>query len=59
MVDLVHQDLEVSNGAMTHQANKHHCNLVVGNYAQLSTEHLFLVSGLSRKLASYFIGGKN
>ena len=30
--------------------------LVIGNHAWLSTEHLPLVSGLSRKLASCFIG---
>ena len=43
---------------MTHQANKHRCDcdLVVGDHAWLSTEHLLLVSGLSRKLASHFIG---
>ena len=43
---------------MAHQANKHHhdCDLVVNNYALLSTEHLHLVSGLSRKLSSRFIG---
>ena len=43
---------------MAHQINKHHCNcdLVVGDHAWLSTEHLPLVSGLSRKLSSRFIG---
>ena len=43
---------------MAHQANKHRrdCDLVVGDHAWLSTEHLPLVSGLSRKLASRFIG---
>ena len=43
---------------MAHQANKHHCDcdLVVGDHAWLSTEHLPLVSGLSRKLSSRFIG---
>ena len=43
---------------MTHQANKHRrdCDLVVGDHAWLSTEHFLLVSGLRRKLASYFIG---
>ena len=32
------------------------CDLVVGDHAWLSTEHLPLVSGLSRKLSSRFIG---
>ena len=43
---------------MAHQGNKHRydCDLVVGDHAQLSTEHLPLVSGLSRKLASRLIG---
>ena len=43
---------------MARQANKHNhdCDLVVGDYAWLSTEHLPLVSRLSRKLASCFIG---
>ena len=43
---------------MAHQANKHRhdCDLVVGDHAWLSTEHLPLVSGLSRKLTSRFIG---
>ena len=43
---------------MAHQANKHRrdCDLVIGDYAWLSTEYLPLVSGLSRKLASRFIG---
>ena len=43
---------------MAHQTNKHHrdFNLVVGDHAWLSTEHLFLVSALSKKLASRFIG---
>ena len=43
---------------MAHQASKHHCDcdLVVGDHAWLSTEHLPLVSGLIRELASRFIG---
>ena len=43
---------------MAHQANKHRrdCDLVVGDHAWLSTGHLFLVSRLSRKLSSHFIG---
>ena len=43
---------------MAHQANKHHCDcdLVVSDHAWLSTEHLPLVFGLSKKLPSRFIG---
>ena len=43
---------------MAHQANKHcrDCDFVVGDHAWLSTKHLPLVSRLSRKLASCFIG---
>ena len=43
---------------MAHQANKYHCdcNLVVGDHAWLSTEHLSLVSELSKKLSNHFIG---
>ena len=43
---------------MAHQANKNccKCDLVIGEHAWLSTEHLPLVSGLIRKLESYFIG---
>ena len=43
---------------MAHQANKHNrdCYLVVGDHAWLFTEHLPLVSRLSRKLASCFVG---
>ena len=42
---------------MAHQANKYcrHYDLVIGNNAWLFTEHLPLVSRLSRKLASRFI----
>ena len=42
---------------MAHQANKHHrnCGILISDHAWLSTEHLPLVSGLSRKLASRFI----
>ena len=41
---------------MAQQANKHchNCDLFVGHHAWLSTEHLSLVFGLSRKLASCF-----
>ena len=58
MVDLVRQELVVSNCAMAHQANKHHrdCDLIVCDYAWLSTGHFILVYGLIRKLASHFIG---
>ena len=43
---------------MTHQANKQcrYCDSFIGDHAWLSTEHLLLVSGLSRKLANRFIG---
>ena len=43
---------------MAHQSNKYRrdCDLVVVDHTQLCTEHLPLVSGLSRKLGSYFIG---
>ena len=43
---------------MARQPNKH-CHdydLVVGDHTWLSTEHLPLVSGLSQKLVSCFIG---
>ena len=43
---------------MAHQANKCYCtcDLIVGDHAWLPTEDLPLVSGLSRKLSSRFIG---
>ena len=42
---------------MTYQANKHYHNCdLVDDHAWLSTEHLPLVSGLSRKLSNHFIG---
>ena len=43
---------------MAKHANRH-CRLadvVVGGYAWLSTEHLKLASGLSRKLTAKFVG---
>ena len=43
---------------MAKHANWHRrpANIVVGGYAWLSTEHLKLAPGLSRKLAAKFVG---
>ena len=43
---------------MAKHANWHHrpANIVVGGYAWLSTEHLKLAPGLSRKPATKFVG---
>ena len=43
---------------MAKHANKHRkpADVVVGGYAWLSTEHLKLAPGLSRKLAAKFVG---
>ena len=43
---------------MAKHANHHRrsANIVIGGYAWLSTEHLKLAPGLSRKLAAKFIG---
>ena len=42
---------------MAKHANQHHrpADVVVGSYAWLSTEHLKLAPGLSRKLAAKFV----
>ena len=50
--DKIYKEVEVSNCAMAHQANKHHCNynLVVVNHAWLSTEHPPLTFGLNIEL---------
>ena len=43
---------------MAKHANRRHrpADVVVGGYAWLSTEHLKLAPGLSRKLAAKFVG---
>ena len=43
---------------MTKHANRprRHADVVVGGYAWLSTEHLKLAPGMSRKLAAKFVG---
>ena len=43
---------------MTKHANQHRrpADIVIGGYAWLSTEHLKLAPGLSRKLAAKFVG---
>ena len=57
-VDLVKGALSTAAERMATQANKHRRIVPFreGSYVWLSTEHLRLPSGLSRKLASKFVG---
>ena len=53
-MELVHSAVARATEAMSVQANKHHreVEVTVGSFAWLSTEHLRLAPGLTRKLAA-------
>ena len=55
---LVHDAMSHAARSMTVQANKRRCavNVSVGSKAWLSTEHLKLAPGLTRKLAAKWAG---
>ena len=57
-VELVKRALDKTAAGMSRQANKHRRDIEVepGGLAWLSTEHLALAPGLSRKLADKFVG---
>ena len=55
---LVRDAMNRAAHSMTIQANKHRCavDILVGSKAWLSTEHLKLAPGLTRKLAAKWAG---
>ena len=57
-VELVHSAVACAAEAMSVQANKHRheVEVTVGLFAWLSTEHLRLAPGLTRKLAAKWAG---
>ena len=57
-MELVRSAVARATEAMSVQANKHRCEVevTVGSFAWLSTEHLRLAPGLTRKLAAKWAG---
>ena len=57
-MELVHSAVARATEAMSGQANKRRrdVEVVVGSFAWLSTEHLWLAPGLTRKLAAKWAG---
>ena len=57
-MELVRSDVACADEAMSVQGNKchHEVEVTLGLFAWLSTEHLWLAPGLSRKLAAKWAG---